>query len=515
VTEQQHNSDQAPATETNETAEQQAASTQSAETTGANGAADDTPRPTPASMPTPASIPTPAQITPKLAHPGPAAPATAPAATTSPLTPAADTAAAAVDPAEAAAAAEFGRVGEDGTVYVREPTGERVVGQFPDVSAEDALALYVRRYLDLKTQIGLFADRLEQLGAGDLDATEARLEEELREPDVVGDIDALRRQLDDLAQRARQRREQLALEREEAKERALTERTAIVEKVEEIAATDPARMQWRAQGQRIRSLLEEWKHAQKSGPRIERHTEDKLWKRFAAARSSFDRSRRQFFAELDKKHAEAKRVKEGLIERAEKLSYSTEWGPTTIAYRELMEEWKAAGRAARKEDDALWARFRAAQDIFFQARNEQNAQIDAEYQQNLKVKEQLLTEAEGLLPVREPKKAKAALRDIQERWEAAGKVPRADLKRVEGRMRAVENAVRAADEHEWERTNPRVRARAEGAAAQLEDAIAGLQEDLAKAQSSGDSAKIARAEEALAARRAWLEQVQRAAQDTR
>src|SRR5699024_12532540 len=89
------------------------------------------------------------------------------------------------------------------------------------------------------------------------------------------------------------------------------------------------------------------------------------------------------------------------------------------------------------------------------------------------------------------------------------------LKRVEGRMRAVENAVRAADEHEWERTNPRVRARAEGAAAQLEDAIAGLQEDLAKAQSSGDSAKIARAEEALAARRAWLEQVQRAAQDTR
>src|SRR5699024_884474 len=114
-----------------------------------------------------------------------------------------------------------------------EPAGERVVGQFPDVSAEDALALYVRRYLDLKTQLGLFADRLEQLGAGDLDATESRLQEELREPDVVGDIDALRRHLEELSERARQRREQLAVEREEAKARALAERTAIVEKVEE------------------------------------------------------------------------------------------------------------------------------------------------------------------------------------------------------------------------------------------------------------------------------------------
>src|SRR5699024_3895056 len=146
------------------------------------------------------------------AHPGPAAapPATVPPGSTSPLTPAADTAAAAVDPLEADAAAKFGRVGADGTVYVRESGRERAVGQFPDVSAEDALALYVRRYLDLKTQIDLYADRLEQLGAGDLDATESRLEEELRGPAVVGASDALRRQVDDLAQRAPQGGAQMA-----------------------------------------------------------------------------------------------------------------------------------------------------------------------------------------------------------------------------------------------------------------------------------------------------------------
>lgn len=511
MTEQQH-PDQAPATEANgpSVVEQTEQAAPAQEESNVTERADI------AARPKPPTIPTPAQITPKLAHPAPAAapPATA-AATTAPLAPGNEGEVPAMDPAQAAAAADFGRVGQDGTVYVRQGAQERKVGEFPDVSAEEALALYVRRFLDLKTQIDLFADRLDQLGVADLDATEERLQEELQEPAVVGDIEALRTRMRELAGKAQERRATLAAEREEAKARAMSERTAIIEQAEEIAATDPSRMQWRDQGQRIRSLLDEWKRAQKNGPRIDRSSEDKLWKRFAAARSAFDRSRRQFFADLDKKHSEAKRIKEGLIERAEKLSYSTEWGPTTIAYRDLMAEWKAAGRAARKEDDALWARFRAAQDIFFQARNEQNAQIDAEYSQHLQVKEQLLTEAEALLPVRDARAAKRALRDIQARWEEAGKVPRADLKRVEGRMRAVETAVRDADDREWERTDPRVRARAEGAAAQLAEAISDLEEDLAKAERSGNAAKIDRAKEALAARRAWLEQVQQAAQDTR
>src|SRR5699024_2988275 len=242
---------------------------------------------------------------------------------------------------------------------------------------------------------------------------------------------------------------------------------------------------WRAQGEQLRGLLEEWKQAQKAGPRLDRPSEDALWKRFAAARSGFDRQRRQYFAELDKAHGQAKEIKERLIARAEAMSTSTEWGPTTIAYRDLMAEWKAAGRASRKDDDALWARFRAAQDVFFEARNAQNAQIDAEYGENLKVKEAILAEAEALLPIKDLRAAKAKLRDIQDRWEEAGKVPRGDLQRVEGRMRAVEQAVRDADQHEWRRKNPRVRARAEGAAAQLEEAIAALEKDLATAQESG------------------------------
>lgn len=151
---------------------------------------------------------------------------------------------------------------------------------------------------------------------------------------------------------------------------------------------------------------------------------------------------------------------------AERLSASTEWGPTAGAFRDLMTQWKAAGRASRPVDDALWARFRAAQDAFFAARDAANQATDTEYQANLVVKEALLAEAEALLPVRNLGAAKAALRSVQERWEAAGKVPRGDVQRVEGRLRAVEQAVREADDAQWRRTNPETRARAEGAAAQ-------------------------------------------------
>ncbi len=194
---------------------------------------------------------------------------------------------------------------------------------------------------------------------------------------------------------------------------------------------------------------------------------------------------------------------------------STDWGATAAQYRDLMAQWKAAGRANRKDDDALWARFRAAQDTFFHARDEANAVVDAEYTANLEVKEQILTEAETLVPVTDLARAKSALRGIQDRWEAAGKVPRADVQRVEGRLRAVETAIRSAEDSEWRRSNPETRARAEGALSQLETAIAGLEADLADAQESGDGRKASELEAALDARRAWLEQVSRAAEDAR
>ncbi|MEE6272188.1 DUF349 domain-containing protein [Georgenia sp. MJ206] len=417
-----------------------------------------------------------------------------------------------VDAHDAAEAAAWGRVDPDGTVWVREATGERTVGQYPGADTEEALAFYVRRFLDLQAQVALFEARLPQLAVKEIDQTITTLRDALEAPTAVGDIDGLRARLEGLRGRASERRKELAAEREALKAQALAERTAIVERAEAIAATDPAKIQWRSTGEELRGLLDQWKAAQRSGPRLDRPSEDSLWKRFSQARTTFDRHRRQYFAELDATQGEAKAAKEKLVQRAEALSTSTDWGATSAAYRGLMDEWKQAGRANRKDDDALWARFRAAQQVFFDARNAQNAQVDAEYSKNLEVKLALLEQAEALLPVTNPTAAKAALRPIQDRWEEAGKVPRADVQRVEGRMRAVEQAVRDADDQRWQQTDPEKKARAEGAAAQLQDSITALEKDVADAQARGDERAVARAREALDARQAWLDQVLRSAE---
>ncbi|WP_428829502.1 DUF349 domain-containing protein [Cellulomonas cellasea] len=495
--------DQTTVDETAEAPTPDAAPAEEGDTEASAGAS--APRPTPRPVPRPVPRPSARPV----AVPQAGAPAGAPAVPAAVVPP--------QDAAEAAHAATFGRVDEDGTVYVREESGERVVGQFPGAGHDEALALYVRRFLDLQAKVVLFEARLgaTDLAVKEIDQTLAKLTDELAEPAAVGDLAALRARLDALRGVAAERRAAAEAERAAAREAAVASRTAIVEQAEKIAATDPSRIQWRPAGEQLRLLLDQWKDAQRNGPRLDRPTEESLWKRFSHARTTFDRERRHFFAELESRNAGAKAAKEALVREAEALATSTDWGATAGAYRDLMTRWKAAGRASRSDDDALWARFRSAQDAFFAARDAASAATDTEFRANLEVKEALLAEAERLVPVTDLRAAKAALRSLQDRWESAGKVPRADVQRVEARMRAVETAVRDAEQSDWRRSNPETRARAEGAAAQLEAAIAGLEDDLAKAQAKGDQRRIREAQAALDARRSWLEQVQRAAQDAR
>ncbi len=414
-------------------------------------------------------------------------------------------------------AATFGRVDEEGRVWVREAAGEREVGQYPDTPAAEALAFYVRRYADLHAKVGLFETRLAatDLGVKEIESTLEHLTTELEAPAAVGDLDALRARLASLRERGDARRASVEAERAAARAAAAESRTAMVEAAEKIAATDPAKMQWRPAGEQLRVLLDQWKEAQRHGPRLDRATEDALWKRFSHARSTFDRERRRWFADLEKANAGAREVKERIVAEAEALAKSTDWGAASAAFRDLMTRWKSAGRANRKDDDALWSRFRSAQDAFFAARDEHHKATDAEFGANLQLKLALLEEAERILPIKDLAAAKAELRSIQDRWEKVGKVPRGDIQRVEGRLRAVEQAVRDAEQSRWQRTNPETRARAEGAAAQLVAAIAGLEADLEKARAAGNARKVAEIEESLTARRAWLEQVERAAAESR
>ncbi|HEU4807047.1 MAG TPA: DUF349 domain-containing protein, partial [Homoserinimonas sp.] len=85
-----------------------------------------------------------------------------------------------------------------------------------------------------------------------------------------------------------------------------------------------------------------------------------------------------------------------------------------------------------------------------------------------------------------------------------GKVPRDQVKSVEDRLPNDETAVRKLDDEHWQKNNPERQARSEGLASQLQEAIAKLEQELAEAKSSGDAKRIAEAQEALDARKAWL-----------
>jgi hypothetical protein len=238
-----------------------------------------------------------------------------------------------------------------------------------------------------------------------------------------------------------------------------------------------------------------------------------LWRRFSTARTAYTRRRKSHFAEQHEKREGAREVKERLVKEAEALASSTEWGPTSGEYRDLMQKWKAAGPAPRDVEEALWTRFRAAQDTFFTNRDTANAAQDAEFAANAEVKEKLLVEAEALVPVTDLDAAKAAFRDLSDRWDAAGKVPRERMKDLEGRIRKVEQAIRSVEEERWARTDPEKSARADDMVTKLEDAIAKIEADLAAAQASGNDKLAKDLAENLESRQAFLEMARRAAQE--
>lgn len=403
---------------------------------------------------------------------------------------------------------EFGRVAEDGTVYVTTPEGEKEVGSYPGATPEEALAYFTRKYAEVDAQADLLLQRVTQTDLSAKEAAEplAKLRESTKDLRAVGDLVALAAKVENIATALEARRQVEATERAAAREAARVRRLEIVEAAEKIAGQPEEKIQWKASSAQMRQLLDDWKAAQKSGPKLDRENEQALWHRLSTARNSFDKLRRVHFAQLGNAQSAARSAKEDLVEEAERLAQSTEWGPTAGAFKRLMDRWRQAGRASRGDDDALWARFKAAQDSFFAAKDQVVAAENEEFTENLKVKEQLLKAAQALVPVKDLEATKASLRQIQEKWDAAGKVPRADMDRIEKAMRRVEAAVREAEDRRWQRTNPEVAARAQSLVTQLETACEGLRKDLAKAVAGGDAGKIAKATEALEAREAWLAQ---------
>ena len=398
----------------------------------------------------------------------------------------------------------WGRVDEDGTVYVKTAGGERVVGSWQAGSPAEALAFFQRKYVSLETEVSLLEQRISttDLSPAQAKATITRLLESVGGANCVGDLDGLRGRLEALTGLVDHRREENKAAREQARSEAQERKTKIVEEAERIAAEAT---HWKISGERMRQLLEEWKAAE----RIDRPTETALWKRLSAARNAFTKRRKAYFASLEDEREAARSRKEKLVTEAEALAGSTEWGATASAYRDLMRQWKEAGRADRTAEEELWGRFKAAQDTFFGARAKVLSAKDAELRDHADAKAALLTEAEKLLPVTNARQARAALRGIQERWEQIGGVPRDAQDRLEGGLRRVEEAVRRSEEAHWRRSNPEALSRARGTVEQIRSAISQLEKQLARAREQGNAKAAQEAEEALAARRSWLAEAER------
>ncbi|WP_348787944.1 DUF349 domain-containing protein [Leifsonia sp. NPDC080035] len=398
----------------------------------------------------------------------------------------------------------WGRVDETGTVYVREGDGERVVGEYPDGTAEEAIAYFERKYTDLAGQVGLLEQRARRgAPANDVAKSVANLRSAVEGANAVGDLASLLTRLDALGGTVEELTEQQSAEAKAAVENAILERTAIVEEAEALAAQDPERTQWKQTTASLDALFARWQAHQHDGPRLPKNEANELWKRFRAARSTIEHNRKAFFAELDSQHRDVRSRKNALIEQAERL---VPLGADGVPeYRRLLDQWKLAGRAGKKNDDALWARFKAAGDAIYSAKAEVDARDNVEYEANLQLKLALLEEAEPLLHEKNRETARAALLSIQERWDAIGRVPREQVRPIEDRLRKVEAAVRRLDEEHWEKNDPEKKARSEGLASQLNAAIAKLEQELAEAQATGDAAKVKAAQEALDARKIWLD----------
>jgi hypothetical protein len=392
----------------------------------------------------------------------------------------------------------FGRVDADGTVYVRTAAGERAVGSWQAGSAEEGLAHFARRYDDLLTEVELLETRLAS-GAADPQHTLTsvqRLQESLPEVHAVGDLDKVAARLTALAEKVAVKADEQRAARAAAREQAIARKQELVTEAELIAAEST---QWKTAGDRMREILDEWKTIKG----VDRKTDTELWKRYAAARDAFSRRRGSHFAGLDAQRKQAQTYKEELVAEAEALAESTDWTETANKLKQLMADWKAAGRAPKEAEEQLWKKFRAAQDAFFARRSEVYSERDAEYRGNQEQKEALLAEAEALVAADtiDVKAAQSALRDIHRRWEDIGRVPREAMAALDRRLRTVEEDIRDAADIEWRRSaaesNPLLE--------QMREQVAKAERQLEKARAAGDTRRIADAEKALASKRQFLQ----------
>lgn len=399
----------------------------------------------------------------------------------------------------------WGRADASGNVFVRTADGERQVGAFPDVPAEEALAYFVRKYDDIALNVNLLERRATNPSAtADVLKGLAAIRNAIESGVGVGDFDSLSTRVANLESKLAESKTELDEKREEAKREVASARTALVDQIEAIAVSKLENVNWKSTTAEVDALFERWQASQRSGVKISKGVADDLWKRFRNARSTIDRARRAHFATLDAETKTVKIRKEALIAQAEAL-VSSGGEKSVETYRQLLESWKSAGRASKKVDDVLWSRFKKAGDSLYQAKAKVIAAEDASFGGNLDVKLEILKDGQSLLGMKDRDQARAVLTGLQRRWEAAGKVPRANVKDVEASFRKLELAVKKLDDEAWSSSDPEKVARQTTLSEAIQTKIMKLEAELATATKNGDSTLISRLTSDISTQKSWLD----------
>lgn len=399
----------------------------------------------------------------------------------------------------AADATQHGRVDDDGTVLVHDGGTWRPVGSFPDGTPEEALAYFERKFSELEAKVTLAEQRLAaKASAKDVSGQIGKLMEELVEPSAVGDLAALRLRAQALNDALPGLRETQKKETEAALEEALATREGIVSAMEALAAEDPSKIRWKATGLTMSELFEQWQNHQQTGPRIPKKTADVLWSRFRTAKNALEKSRRAHFQELEAHTKESKQAKKSLIEQAEALAPQGAEG--IASYQKLLNQWKAAPRAQRSVEDALWKKFKAAGDVLYQQKAEKAAQDDAANAGNLEQKRALLQDFADIPTLTDRDAATARLRLFHEKFQAIGPVPKKDVRAIDQEVKRYDTHVRTLEQDFWTKNDPEKKARSSSMADQLMDAIGSLEAKISAASGS----EKANLEAELETKKTWL-----------
>ena len=214
---------------------------------------------------------------------------------------------------------------------------------------------------------------------------------------------------------------------EEKKETNLHSKLELIEKAKAmVAAASEGNVKWNETTEQLIALQNEWKLV---GRTTEKDNE-KIWAEFRTICDTFFEKKKEYFAGLNEKFAANRKIKSDLIAKAEGLKNSTDWQKTGADLIKLQDNWKKYPSNGDKEEPKLFARFRKACNHFFDARKNHYDNLDASFEENLAIKETILTKLNELKLSSDNKANHEELKAISAEWNNAGMVPMKDKKRV-------------------------------------------------------------------------------------